>query len=361
MVYRNSLVQSVNPGLPGYYYSNPQVFAQEMETIWRNTWHFVGWEKDLPNPGDYLTCTIGEEPIFVIRQPDGKLQAMHNVCPHRGARLLDGQDNCKFIRCPYHSWNFNLEGKLTEVKQPQLFLDIDQSNIYLLKGRVDTLGGFIFVSPSPEGESFTDFLAGIPEHFHEYNQFGHELIKVACYSYDQPINWKILVENYLDFSHIPFVHSQTLVKQWGVDVQNHFEATQIGRNWKSVFRFKNKPEETRYDFYIFPNLAIMADNWRVEVWRFQPINYKRTIIEIFMCQTSTQAELFPLTANLQADYDQFMEEDFAVCRRIQESVNSRAYNATQLHKINEHTRSKSQQIIANFYKNVLEAMNVEKQ
>ncbi len=360
-VIHTSEAYTVNLGLPGYYYSNPQVFAQEMETIWRNTWHFVGWEKNLPRPGDYLTCMIGEEPIFVIRQPDGKLQAMHNVCPHRGARLLEGQDNCRFIRCPYHFWNFNLEGQLTEVTQPQLFPEVDKSTIHLLRGRVDTWGGLIFVSPSPEGESLTDFLAGIPDHLQEYNQPGKELIEVARYSYDQPINWKILVENYIDFSHIPFVHSQTLVKQWGVDVQNNLDATQAGRNWTFELRFKNKPEETRFDFYIFPNLAIVVDRSQVEVWRFQPLSCERTIIEIFMCQTSTQAELFPLETNLQADYDQFMEEDFVVCRKIQESVKSRAYNATQLHNINGHAISKSQQVIANFHKNVVEAMNVEKQ
>ncbi|MEH2193506.1 MAG: Rieske 2Fe-2S domain-containing protein [Nostoc sp.] len=358
-VIHSSVAYTKNLGLGGYYYSNPDVFALEMETIWRNTWHFVGWEKNLPSPGNYLTCRIGEEPIFVIRQLDGKLQAMHNVCPHRGARLLEGQDNCRFIRCPYHFWNFNLEGKLTEITQPQLFPELDKSTIHLLKGRVETWGGLIFVSPSPEGESLTDFLAGMPEHFQEYNQPGKELIEVTRYSYDQPINWKILVENYLDFSHIPFVHPQTLVKEWGVDIQNHLDVTQTDRNCQLEFRFKNKPEETRSDFYIFPNLAIVVDVSQVEIWQFIPINYERTKIEVFMCQTSTQAELFPLETNLQADYDQFMEEDFVVCRKVQESVKSRAYNATQLSNINGHQTSKSQQVIANFHKNVMEAISVK--
>ena len=74
-----STIAQIRLGLPGHYYSDPKVFAHEHKTIWRTTWQFVGRVEDLQHPGDYLTCVIGEEPIFVIRKPDGRLQAMHNV------------------------------------------------------------------------------------------------------------------------------------------------------------------------------------------------------------------------------------------------------------------------------------------
>ena len=120
-------------GLPGYYYSDQDIFAQEMRSLWCSTWQCVGREEALRCAGDYLTCLIGNQPVFVIRTLDGELRAMHNVCRHRGARLLEGQGNCSMVRCPYHAWTYDLEGFLQGVPQAKLFVDLDKSELPLLR------------------------------------------------------------------------------------------------------------------------------------------------------------------------------------------------------------------------------------
>lgn len=317
----------------------------------------MGREEDLPNPGDYLACTIGEDPIFVIRQADGTLEALHNVCPHRGMRLLNGQGNCRIIRCPYHGWTFDGKGQLLEVTYPQLFAGLDKSAIQLLKGRVETWGGFIFVCPKQEGELFRDFLAGVPDYLKQSNLCWKELREVAHWSYDEPVNWKLLIENYLDLYHVPWLHSQTLVKE-GMDIQNHFNATLTGRHCNFQFSSKDQlAEKNRYESYVFPNLSMSASSNSAEVWRFKPLSPERTVLEIFLYQTPAQQE--SSSSNFiethRSNYDQFMEEDFVVCCLIQETVKSLAYKVNQPDNKWGHAIAKCQQAIADFHKNWLSA------
>lgn len=75
---------SARLGLPGRYYTDPDCYQRELKTVWRSTWQWVGRLEDLAGPGDYLTTILGEEPIFVVKNAEGELLAMHNVCPHRG-------------------------------------------------------------------------------------------------------------------------------------------------------------------------------------------------------------------------------------------------------------------------------------
>ncbi|MFM6308176.1 MAG: aromatic ring-hydroxylating oxygenase subunit alpha, partial [Dolichospermum sp.] len=127
------LLQSKHLGLPSQYYTDAEIFAKEMKNLWRNTWQLVGRQETIPEPGDYITYTLGEEPIFVVRATDGSLKAMHNLCPHRGAKLLEGEGNCAHhkITCPYHAWTYNLDGHLLGITKPKLFPNLDKSQIRL--------------------------------------------------------------------------------------------------------------------------------------------------------------------------------------------------------------------------------------
>ena len=331
-----SAVPTTQLGLPGYYYTDTEIFRRELK-IWRSTWQFVGRVEDLPHSGDYLTCVIGEEPIFVIRTPDG-LRAMHNVCPHRGARLLNMQGNCNLVRCPYHAWTFDLEGNLLGISQPKLFPNLDKSAIHLLPARLDTWGGFIFVNPDAEGESLMDYLAGFTAYLQQYDQPWEELRQVAHWSYEEPINWKFIVENYAEDYHFSTAHPQSLRV---FDYQG-IRTTSTGRHSKIYVPYADKPPEaTRkyqwqaqggsYQGHIFPNMMVNTAKDHVSVFRLVPLNAVRTCIEVLIYQTPTQTDEFSQDeATFRANFDQVMEEDFEVCRLLQAGVNSRAYQVAQL-------------------------------
>lgn len=328
-----------NLGLPGYCYFDSETFARELRTLWRSTWQFVCRESDLPNAGDYLTYLVGDQPIFVIRTANGELQAMHNVCPHRGARLLDGQGNCTIVRCPYHSWTFNLEGKLLGVPQQKRFPDLDKSIVHLLPAQVDSWGGFIFVNPQTEGESLTSYLAGFIDYLQQYNQPWEDLREVARWSYEESINWKFIVENYAEDYHFSTAHPQSLAF---FDFQN-IRTTTTGRHCQIYVPYtaeeppenyqglRWEPRSVSYQGYIFPNLMFNTAKDHVSVFRLFALGPTSTRIEVLIYQTPEQSKASPYDEKVfRLNFDQVMEEDFAVCRLLQANVHSSAYRVTQL-------------------------------
>ncbi|MDP6257083.1 MAG: Rieske 2Fe-2S domain-containing protein, partial [Alphaproteobacteria bacterium] len=100
--------------IPYRVYSDPEIYALEQQRIFRGpVWNFLCLEIDIPNPGDYKTSTVGEIPVIVTRDEDGDIHAMVNRCTHKGALVcLKEKGNAKMLTCIYHSWSFDMAGKL---------------------------------------------------------------------------------------------------------------------------------------------------------------------------------------------------------------------------------------------------------
>lgn len=109
------LVAQRRPGysLPGEFYSNDAVYRAEIERIWRRGWLFVGHSCEIPHPGDYLTFTVENESLIIVRDHDGRANALWNVCRHRGTQICGEERGCAMrLVCPYHQWAFDLDGAL---------------------------------------------------------------------------------------------------------------------------------------------------------------------------------------------------------------------------------------------------------
>src|SRR5262245_65808665 len=98
--------------LPHWAYTSTTWYDREVERIFRKSWNYVGHVSQLPKPGDFFTLDVAGIPLIVIRGQDDQVRAFFNSCRHRGSKLLWGEGNCKLIRCPYHSWAYNLAGGL---------------------------------------------------------------------------------------------------------------------------------------------------------------------------------------------------------------------------------------------------------
>ena len=95
-------------------YIDPELFELEMEELWRRTWIYVGHESQVPGAGDYLTTTIGTEPVIMVRHTDGSLRVLRNRCAHKGTKVVtERMGNAgRFLRCPYHGWSYRTDGSL---------------------------------------------------------------------------------------------------------------------------------------------------------------------------------------------------------------------------------------------------------
>src|ERR1700689_2443418 len=98
--------------LPPWCYTSEEFHRAEVKNLFMKVWNLLGRAERLPNPGDYFTVNYVGIPLLIVRGGDRKLRAFSNVCRHRGARLADGEGNCRAISCPYHGWTYGLDGAL---------------------------------------------------------------------------------------------------------------------------------------------------------------------------------------------------------------------------------------------------------
>jgi len=124
--------------LPGHFYTDPAIFAQEQEKIFESMWFCAARGADLTRPGQFQTVQIGRESVLVSRDRGGELRAFLNVCRHRGATLCTepaGEVRRNF-QCPYHAWTYGLDGKLVAAPNLTKMPDLDRVEFGLVKAHV---------------------------------------------------------------------------------------------------------------------------------------------------------------------------------------------------------------------------------
>ena len=199
------------PILPVEAYTSQEWFDREQERIFSRTWAYAGFVEDLTEPGQYLSVQAGANNIFVVMGADRRLRAFHNICRHRGTQLIRSIGQASALRCPYHDWTYDLEGKLVGVpRRAQEFPDFDPSCVSLFPASVGVWRGLIWVHPDPDASSLAEWFGHVEPHLGPHRV--EELPELKRYATEQLIeaNWKIVVENYIDAYHLKYLHSGTL-------------------------------------------------------------------------------------------------------------------------------------------------------
>src|SRR5476649_1268906 len=131
--------------LPAWVYNHAELTRLELERVLMPSWQIVCHVNSIPKPGDYETFDLGPESVMVLRDRDGSIRGFHNVCRHRGARLLDGSGNCPAtITCPYHGWTYRHDGGLIGMPVRESFPGLDRAQHSLRPVRVDIALSFVW-------------------------------------------------------------------------------------------------------------------------------------------------------------------------------------------------------------------------
>jgi len=201
------LVRSRTPGysLPGGFYAGAELYAAELETIWRRGWLFAAHACELREPGDWLTLTVGDDPLLIARAEDGGLRAFHNVCRHRGTLLCRAEaGHAKRIVCPYHQWAYSLDGALVASRGMQA--DLEREALGLSQVHLECVGGLIFVCLAQEPPDFAPVRAELEPMLRPQ---GLERAKVARHiDYVVAANWKLVWENNRECYHCVANHPE---------------------------------------------------------------------------------------------------------------------------------------------------------
>ncbi len=194
--------------LPGSFFSDPDVFARENRALFQRSWMCVGREDEIPHLGDFRTYEVGGSGVFVLRDTDGRLRAFHNVCRHRGTRLLEDASGSglSVIRCPYHAWTYDLKGLLVGAPHMEGAEEFPHEDYGLYPVRVETWRGFLFLSLSGNAEPLKDYLGEFVDRAAPYPL--ERLRRAHRYVYEIAANWKLVVQNANECYHCPGIHPQ---------------------------------------------------------------------------------------------------------------------------------------------------------
>ena len=315
---------------------SPGHYELERDAIFKRTWLNVGRIEQLPKRGSFFTKELDAAgtSVIVARGTDDEVRTFHNVCRHRGNKLVwndypreETSGVCRQFTCKYHAWRYDLEGKLAFVQQEQEFFDLDKSKYGLSQVQTEVWEGFIFVNLDPENTvPLREFLGEFAQGIEGYPF--HKMTQAHKYRAEIGANWKLFIDAFAEFYHAPILHAgqyvsdearkiqkygyealhydidgpHSMVSSWGGIAPPHdrsmvkpiegalrsglfgpWEAPEIGVTTEDLPPAINPTRDPRWgmdSFVFFPNfmLLIWRPNW-VLTYHYWPTSYNTHIFE----------------------------------------------------------------------------------
>ena len=178
------------------FYTDADIYERDISEIFLKSWLYAGHTSEIPNAGDWFLFELATESVIIIRNADGDINALLNVCRHRGSKICLQQKGCsKMLVCPYHAWGYDLNGQLKGAAY--MGDDFDTTGISLKNIHTEVLEGLIYINFADQPSSFVPVRNAMTECLQPYRL---DRAKVA-HRQTYPIegNWKLSVENYTAF------------------------------------------------------------------------------------------------------------------------------------------------------------------
>ena len=282
--------------LPPEAYTDPDLFALEKERIFRREWLLIGRANDIPNPGDWFTFQVLDDPMLIVRGSDGRIRALSNVCRHRYMPVaLEARGNDKRFVCAYHGWVYGTDGRLVAAPLMEGSTGFEKGRCALPEYRCELWQGFIFVN-------LDDDAAPLVPQLHEAdamlaNYKTDELVTGFSYDTIWEGNWKLATENGMEFYHHMGLHGTTLEADIPARMATMDPAPASGRfthtrcgyapasldraegfgNWpRPGCSFSERERTTAYAIGLFPNISLAMSTATHNWLSFIPLGPERT-------------------------------------------------------------------------------------
>lgn len=341
------------PEVPGGRYTEQRFHDLEKEAVWLQSWVCTGLASTVGGTGDYQTFDKLGVPIVIVRGLDDEIRAFYNTCRHRGARLTKEDKGCtRLLRCQYHSWAFDLTGKLVAVPDERDFTCLDKSTRGLFELRCEVWNGLVFITENREAAPIVESLGEITSDIESVDisalrTVQHSTMRLKC-------NWKAGVDAFLESYHVKTVHRETVSQMLHVEgtvmtlLDNGHSRMVMPRNLGNNDVEKNInfnahasapdiPEmnstfaENSYVYHLFPNTIIPLEKSGFPILRFWPCGKDECEMElIFLGPDWGEGERPPIWDYFMQMFNKIMEEDVACLASIQDSLNSEAFTGMML-------------------------------
>lgn len=337
-------------GLPNRHYADPDFFVRESQRLLRQQWVGLAFGKDVPNPGDARPIEFLSTPLLVVRDHDDIVKVFYNVCPHRGMHLVSEPRNVKqAIRCPYHSWCFDLKGKLRATPHvggpgQNVHENIHRDTLGLKEVPSALWHDVLFVNLDGNAPPFADYAANLIERWQDFEgqplYFGGE---DSAFTLEVDTNWKLAVENYCESYHLPWIHPglnsySRLEDHYHIEQdgfysgQGSYVYRQLELEGKKFSDFKNLPEfwTTGAEYVsLFPNvlLGMHRDHFYAIILEPTATDHTREHVAIYYADPGmTGAEYAALRHKNTGQWKLIFEEDIFVVEGMQRGRNCDGFN-----------------------------------
>lgn len=349
---RNRTAPPVNfpklPDIPAGRYTDPAFFELEKAHVWGRSWLCVGHEGEMPEAGSFRLCDETGSPILIVRGKDDRFRAFYNTCRHRGGPVVrEPCGKAAMLRCSYHSWTYDFEGRLVSVPDERDFVDLDKRERSLIGVRCERWGGWIFINEDPDAAPLLDCLAPLPRDFADLDIDRLRFVNRHTLMLD--CNWKVAVDAFLEVYHLKHIHRNTVNR-----LLDH-EGTAIGlypgghSRMASPVRPENLvryggghgrpqietageiPRISNLAYNAFPNLVVPLDVTGFPFLLFFPVDIRTTRFEVLWQgpDWGTPGPDEAWKAILQV-FDSVLDEDTQNLRWIQKSVESEGFKGITL-------------------------------
>lgn len=266
-------------------YVDPGLYEAERRAVFERTWLFVAHLSEIPNEGDYITTTLADRPVIVIRTGSASVEILLNTCTHRGMQVAtEARGNARSFTCPYHNWTFERSGALRSRPDEEAYGgDFDKSCLSLRRvPRVEIFCELVFASFLESIEPFPAYLGDAAPWIEKcyWREGGYEVR--GYHRYRMHTNWKLIQENLADGYHVRALHRTAARGPW---VKGFLAGRQHGfRNGHCMLTWKAPVQERLLErdspisadqlqvmtMCVFPNLQISTTNNRPTVRRIIP-------------------------------------------------------------------------------------------
>jgi phenylpropionate dioxygenase-like ring-hydroxylating dioxygenase large terminal subunit len=331
--------------MPGSFYTSETLLDIERAQLFRNKWICLGREEEIPAVGDYFATELVGEPIILVRAKVGIIKALSNVCRHRAMPLVEGKGRSKRFTCSYHAWTYDLSGQLVRAQGVEDQHTEFIRNCKLPEFKCEIWHGFIFVNLSPYAESFLESETVRQIEPMVKNMHIEDMQLLFSSEQEWDVNWKCLVENFLEGYHLSTVHRKTLHPYTPTRLSKHFES---GEGFFGFYSYYPKQAPSRGESHsdlnkdekrrslmlgIGPSSVFGISGFKVTYNLIQPISATRLRTRIGMIGFPAKTDEEERIAKAGVDlFTRTFAEDEAQLVRVMRGLQSRHYVSSVLAK-----------------------------
>jgi phenylpropionate dioxygenase-like ring-hydroxylating dioxygenase large terminal subunit len=290
-------------------------FDAERERIFRRSWLYIGRESDVPEKGSHMVRDLPflKTSLLIVRGEDGQVRCFHNLCTHRGNKLVRGGAGCsRYLTCGFHGWTFETDGTLGTITDEHQFRDLDRSKLNLPQVHTECWEGLVFINL--EKEPSVNLAEWLGEMYGQYEGYFDRLVCATRMRVVVNCNWNLAVNSFIEGYHTKYIHHNSVPDYQGgrVNPQRH-------RPWMELFERHHRYSAPANPDHKYTAAEAIAWNWgkrcipsfdgdmtgmppgvnpgRVDNWAFDIVQFFPNIVMAVSNHRLMEMQFWPIDVN----------------------------------------------------------------